>query len=106
MNLLLISILIKVELPIKPSLMIDILRKFIYTMFSTIVQDFDLCISCKEKDGHPHHMERLGLDLDDGSSPADAKQANPQVRVYSIFGSFDFFHLKSVSDGKLFLYLF
>lgn len=49
---------------------------------SSISQDFDLCISCKEKDGHPHHMEKLGLDLDDGSSPADAKQANPQVKIY------------------------
>lgn len=28
-------------------------------------------------------MEKLGLDLDDGSSPADAKQANPQVRFLS-----------------------
>lgn len=27
-------------------------------------------------------MEKLGLDLDDGSSPADAKQANPQVKIY------------------------
>lgn len=24
-------------------------------------------------------MEKLGFDLDDGSSPADAKQTNPQV---------------------------
>ena len=45
----------------------------------TIFQDFDLCVTCFEKDGHPHKMEKLGLDLDDGSSPADQKQANPQV---------------------------
>jgi hypothetical protein len=43
------------------------------------LQDFDLCINCYEKSGHPHRMEKLGLDLDDGSSPADQKQANPQV---------------------------
>lgn len=42
-------------------------------------QDFDLCLSCKNKEGHPHPMERLGLDLDDGSSPTDQKQINPQV---------------------------
>lgn len=53
-----------------------------YILRSSISQDFDLCISCKEKDGHPHHMEKLGLDLDDGSSPADAKQANPQVKIF------------------------
>lgn len=44
-----------------------------------ILQDFDLCVTCYEKDGHPHKMEKLGLDLDDGSSPADQKQSNPQV---------------------------
>lgn len=44
-------------------------------------QDYDLCISCKDKDGHGHPMKRLGLDLDDGSSPVDAKQANPQVNI-------------------------
>lgn len=44
----------------------------------TVCDDFDLCIQCYEKDGHPHKMEKLGLDLDDGSSPADQKQANPQ----------------------------
>lgn len=41
-------------------------------------QDFDLCIVCKEKVGHPHKMEKLGFDIDDGSAPADHKQANPQ----------------------------
>lgn len=44
----------------------------------TVCDDFDLCIQCYEKNGHPHNMEKLGLDLDDGSSPADQKQANPQ----------------------------
>lgn len=44
----------------------------------TVCDDFDLCIQCYEKNGHPHNMEKLGLDLDDGSSPADQKQSNPQ----------------------------
>ncbi|XP_018792789.1 PREDICTED: histone acetyltransferase p300 isoform X3 [Bactrocera latifrons] len=44
----------------------------------TVCDDFDLCSVCKEKVGHPHKMEKLGLDIDDGSSPADLKQANPQ----------------------------
>ena len=44
----------------------------------TVCDDFDLCVPCYEKDGHHHKMEKLGFDLDDGSSPSDAKQANPQ----------------------------
>lgn len=53
---------------------------------SILLQDFDLCVSCKDKDGHPHPMEKLGFDLDDGSSPADAKQTNPQV-IYALLYS-------------------
>jgi len=59
-----------------------LLLLFITFTLSTIPilsQDFDLCVSCKDKDSHPHPMEKLGFDLDDGSSPADAKQTNPQV---------------------------
>jgi len=48
----------------------------------TVCDDFDLCVQCYEKDGHPHKMEKLGLDLDDGSSPSDQKQANPQARTF------------------------
>lgn len=44
----------------------------------TVCDDFDLCVPCHEKEGHPHKMEKLGLDLDVGSSPGDMKQANPQ----------------------------
>lgn len=51
---------------------------YVYLCF---LQDFDLCVQCYEKDGHPHKMEKLGLDLDDGSSPSDQKQANPQVCI-------------------------
>ncbi|XP_071645231.1 histone lysine acetyltransferase CREBBP-like isoform X2 [Temnothorax longispinosus] len=40
--------------------------------------DFDLCVNCKDKDGHPHPMEKLGFALDNGSPPADAEQTNPQ----------------------------
>lgn len=63
--------------------------KFVYTCNSckahvetryhcTVCDDFDLCVPCYEKEGHPHKMEKLGLDLDVGASPADMKQANPQ----------------------------
>lgn len=45
----------------------------------TVCDDFDLCIACYEKPGHPHKMEKLGFDLDDGSLPSDQKQVNPQV---------------------------
>lgn len=82
--------------------------KFVYTCNSckaqvetryhcTFCEDFDLCIQCYEKEGHPHKMEKLGLDLDDGSSPSESK-ANPgearklsiQVRLflYIIFSIF------------------
>lgn len=44
----------------------------------TVCDDFDLCLVCYGKEGHPHKMEKLGFDLDDGSSPGDSKQANPQ----------------------------
>lgn len=40
-------------------------------------QDFDLCTICKDKVGHEHAMEKLGLDLDE-ESPNDLKQTNPQ----------------------------
>lgn len=63
--------------------------KFVYTCNSckshvetryhcTVCDDFDLCVPCHEKEGHPHKMEKLGLDIDVGASPGDMKQANPQ----------------------------
>lgn len=30
----------------------------------TVCDDFDLCVHCFSKDGHPHRMEKLGFDLD------------------------------------------
>ncbi|XP_022235676.1 CREB-binding protein-like isoform X2 [Limulus polyphemus] len=44
----------------------------------TVCDDFDLCVTCFDKDGHPHKMEKLGFDLDDGSTPTDQKQTTPQ----------------------------
>ncbi|KAL9916456.1 CREB-binding protein-like isoform 1-T1 [Glossina fuscipes fuscipes] len=44
----------------------------------TICDDFDLCALCKEKVGHPHKLDKLSFDLDDGSSPPDLMQANSQ----------------------------
>ena len=41
-----------------------------------VCDDFDLCIPCKEKQGHPHPMEKLGFDLDDGSGTGASQ--NPQ----------------------------
>ena len=43
----------------------------------TVCEDFDLCVGCYQKDGHPHKMEKLGFDLGDpgGDSPATS---NPQ----------------------------
>ena len=43
----------------------------------TVCEDFDLCVGCYQKDGHPHKMEKLGFDLGDpgGDTPATS---NPQ----------------------------
>lgn len=43
----------------------------------TVCEDFDLCNACYETEKHAHKMEKLGLDLDDGTSTSD-KQDNPQ----------------------------
>ncbi|TGZ32996.1 hypothetical protein DBV15_08836, partial [Temnothorax longispinosus] len=44
----------------------------------TLCDNFDLCVNCKDKDGHPHPMEKLGFALNNDPSPADKKQTNPQ----------------------------
>lgn len=44
----------------------------------TVCDDFDLCIGCYQKQGHPHKMDKLGLDLDDGSSSSPDNKSNPQ----------------------------
>ncbi len=46
----------------------------------TVCDDFDLCVACYQKDGHPHKMEKLGFDLDGGGGDAAAAN-NPQVTV-------------------------
>lgn len=65
-----------------------------FNLFGLFVQDFDLCVNCYDKDGHPHKMEKLGLDLDDGSSPVDQKQGNPQVMKLFSFCLHRFEHLR------------
>ena len=44
----------------------------------TVCEDFDLCVSCYEKEGHKHKMEKLGFDLDGGSTEV-SPTSNPQV---------------------------
>jgi E1A/CREB-binding protein len=50
-------------------------EKFVYTCNTcvksvetryhcTVCEDFDLCVECYQKEGHPHKMEKLGLGLD------------------------------------------
>ncbi|XP_039277547.1 histone acetyltransferase p300 isoform X2 [Nilaparvata lugens] len=41
----------------------------------TVCHGYNLCVQCYEKEGHPHKMEKLGLELDVGSSPADPQEA-------------------------------
>ena len=47
-----------------------------------VFQDYDLCVSCYEKDQHPHRMEKLGFDLDGGSP--ERGQNTPEVRRQSL----------------------
>lgn len=55
-----------------------------------------MCVTCYDKDGHPHKMEKLGLDLDDGSTPADQKQANPQVSSRTLTTTIEFYNCKTM----------
>ncbi|ESP04399.1 hypothetical protein LOTGIDRAFT_136183, partial [Lottia gigantea] len=43
----------------------------------SVCEDFDLCVNCYKKVTHPHRMDKLGFDLDDGSYSGE-KQENPQ----------------------------
>lgn len=47
----------------------------------TFCEDFDLCTQCYKKDGHPHPMDRLGLDIDDGSSPGSNVTPSEQRKL-------------------------
>ncbi|KAL4229708.1 hypothetical protein ACF0H5_010096 [Mactra antiquata] len=49
----------------------------------TVCTDFDLCNTCYQRDRHIHKMDRLGFDLDDGSSSGD-KQDPQENRRQSI----------------------
>ena len=49
-------------------------------------EDFDLCVQCYEREGHPHRMEKLGFDLDgDGSAdPHDQRKVAIQRCIQSL----------------------
>ena len=60
-------------------------------------QDFDLCVSCHQKSGHEHPMEKLGLDIDEGvgvgggqgrttetSNPQEARRLSIQRCIASL----------------------
>ena len=44
-------------------------------------EDFDLCIQCYEKEGHPHRMEKLGFDLDGGGDGSSNPQDNKRFAI-------------------------
>ena len=49
----------------------------------TICDDFDLCIKCYSREGHPHKMEKLGFDLGGAAEGEGSKNGNPD-RVSAI----------------------
>ena len=50
----------------------------------TVCDDFDLCVACYQKDGHPHKMEKLGFDLDGGGGEAPSTSNPQEARKLSI----------------------
>ena len=50
----------------------------------TVCDDFDLCVACYQKDGHPHKMEKLGFDLDGGGGDAPPTSNPQEARKLSI----------------------
>lgn len=51
----------------------------------TVCDDFDLCVTCYNDKGHLHKMERLGFNLDDGSTAEGTNANNPiEARKQSI----------------------
>ena len=51
----------------------------------TVCEDFDLCVDCYNKEGHPHKMEKLGSMLgDDGGSESNNAAGGAGVRQLSI----------------------
>ncbi|OWF41886.1 CREB-binding protein [Mizuhopecten yessoensis] len=49
-----------------------------------VCEDYDMCSTCYEKNGHIHKMDKLGLDLDDGSSPSEKPENPAESRRQSI----------------------
>lgn len=68
------------------SFLLNLISNFQFLIQNQSLQDYDLCIQCYEKIGHPHKMDRLGFDIDDGSSPTDGRPQVPpnEARKYSI----------------------
>ncbi|XP_065216742.1 histone lysine acetyltransferase CREBBP-like [Planococcus citri] len=50
----------------------------------TECDDFDLCIPCYTKEGHPHNMVKVDLDFDNGTSPSEIQASPGEVRVQSM----------------------
>lgn len=48
------------------------------------LQDYDLCVSCYQSIGHEHPMDRLGLGLDDETSPQEGPKDPREQRKASI----------------------
>ena len=59
-----------------------VLRPLVHTY--SLLQDFDLCVSCYKSVGHEHPMDKLGIGLEDETTPQDRSKDPKKQRKAAI----------------------